>query len=657
MTDINRQLNELAGIIQRLHDSGDTEAMRALAEMHPQIAAYIARLKGTSDSNNQSSDHTGIPSDGFSTIDFDLSKTPEFPGYEVIGLIGGGGMGLVYQARQLSLNRFVALKTIRGELLASDQNMRRFRQEAESVAQLQHANIVHVYDVGMVAATPFIAMEFVAGGTLAKRLAKSRVAPQAAAQLLAVLADAVHHAHERGIIHRDLKPSNILMTVDGLPKIADFGLAKWVSASSTLSRSVHIAGTPQYMSPEQASGRSKDIGPASDIFALGAIFYEMLVGHPPFQGGDFFEILDAVRNETPTRPRLIDPDIPGEIEAICLRCLAKTVDERFRSASELADAIRTAITELGSLKSPVKSIRIQVVSGDVTNFPCDILALKYANGLHGAAGSVFRALETDYDALAENLTSVGSSIFVESHLRVGAREVAFVATPPLDEFWYNDISRFIKHFLVSLEHQRKPCQHAATTLHGINLGLDEKEALGRLVIGIKDFLDHNPIQGLDSFSIVERDSDLAKRCQQYLADLFPKSGEGATRSKSPRQSALVVTPSGEEFRDSIHFGVRPALESVGLLCEVILADENAPDLSSLRKRVADAEILLIDLSVVHPLSIFVLGIARGLDRGIIVLSRDNRPNEFEPSNCLRLTYKSIRDLAENIKRLKVSGDR
>ena len=264
-----------------------------------------------------------------------VSQMP--PGFEMEGELGRGGMGIVYKARQIALKRTVALKMILAAEHAAPQEMARFHREAEAVARMQHPNIVQIHEVGTHENRPFFAMEFVEGGTLAKQLDGVPWVAARAAGMVATLARAVHHAHQAGIVHRDLKPANVLMTADGHPKISDFGLAKHMDADQDLSRSGAVMGTPSYMAPEQAEGRVREIGPTADVYALGAILYELLTGRPPFRGATVLDTLEQVRTREPVLLSQLNPKLPADAETICLKCLRKEPANRYASADELAD--------------------------------------------------------------------------------------------------------------------------------------------------------------------------------------------------------------------------------------------------------------------------------------------------------------------------------
>ncbi len=265
--------------------------------------------------------------------------TTFIPGYEILSELGRGGMGVVYRARQLSLGRLVAVKTILAGV-ASEDDLVRFRTEAEAVARLQHPNIVQIHEIGESNGRPFFCLEYLEGGSLDRKVRGTPMPAREAAPLVETLARAMHEAHGRGIIHRDLKPGNILLTADGTPKIADFGLAKRLDADSARTLPGAIMGTPAYMAPEQAAGKSHQIGPLSDVYALGAILYECLTGRPPFGGTLPLDTLFQLTREEPVSPRRLQGGLPRDLETICLKCLEKEPRKRYASALALADDLR-----------------------------------------------------------------------------------------------------------------------------------------------------------------------------------------------------------------------------------------------------------------------------------------------------------------------------
>ena len=268
---------------------------------------------------------------------------PTVPGYDILQRLGEGGMGVVYKARHHGLKRLVALKMIRGGSQARAEHFSRFRGEAEAVARLRHPHIIQIYDIGEAAGLPFVALELLDGGGLNDRLAGTPQPGRQAAELMATLARAVHVAHLAGIVHRDLKPTNVLYTSDGVPKITDFGLAKRIDSDDGQTESGQIMGSPSYMAPEQARGDSRNVGPAADVYALGAILYEMLTGRPPFKGATAMETVRQVLDDDPVTPSRLVPRVPRDLETICLKCLHKDPAKRYESAQALADDLERYI--------------------------------------------------------------------------------------------------------------------------------------------------------------------------------------------------------------------------------------------------------------------------------------------------------------------------
>lgn len=271
-------------------------------------------------------------------------SAPDFAprGYDIISVLGRGGMGVVYKARQRGLNRIVALKTILAGLM-STKALDRFRFEAEALARLNHPNIVQVYEIGELNNTLFLSMEFVDGGTLVEVTRSNLRELRAIVQAVEVLARAVHAAHEKGIVHRDLKPSNVLRTLEGTLKIADFGLAKqrddpaW---QASLTAAGEIVGTPAYMAPEQVAGRTEDIAPPTDVYSLGVILYELLTGRRPFGGPTILDTMRQILEKAPPPPSRWEPGVSHRLDKICLQCLFKSPNRRYSTALALADDLR-----------------------------------------------------------------------------------------------------------------------------------------------------------------------------------------------------------------------------------------------------------------------------------------------------------------------------
>jgi Protein kinase domain/Protein of unknown function (DUF1559) len=283
------------------------------------------------------------------------SERVAVPGYEILGELGRGGMGVVYRARHLGLNRIVALKMILAGGHAGPDELTRFRGEAEAVARLNHPNIVQVHDVGESGGLPYFSLEFVEGGSLDRKLNGTPLAADEAAKLVETLARAMAAAHAAGLVHRDLKPANVLLTGDGTPKVTDFGLAKKLdTAGQTASGAV--MGTPSYMAPEQAGGKSAEIGPGCDVYALGAILYECLTGRPPFKAATPLDTMMQVVSAEPVPPTQLQPSLPRDLETICLKCLQKEPARRYAGAATMADELRRFRDGLPIQARPVGSL-------------------------------------------------------------------------------------------------------------------------------------------------------------------------------------------------------------------------------------------------------------------------------------------------------------
>lgn len=363
----------LAQLVEQLSDCDPHRAQRLLESMagsHPDLAGQLrelfatmsvadavadestillsheaaARFRGQDDPRAWAGGAAAPPrpqADGFMPGAATLPAV--FGDYELLEEIGRGGMGVVYRAVQRSLGRTVAIKMLLRRDLASSSDLARFRSEAEAAARLDHPGIVPIFEVGEHDGLPFYSMRFIEGTTLAKRLAQGSLPPREAAALLAKVADAVHAAHSRGVLHRDLKPSNILIDSSGEPLVSDFGLAKRLEDTDSVTHTGAILGTPCYMSPEQAAGSRGDVGPASDVWSLGAILYQTLCGRPPFQASSPMDTLLAVLESDPPMPRSIVPTADRDLEMIALKSLQKPQDLRYASAAELAADLRAAL--------------------------------------------------------------------------------------------------------------------------------------------------------------------------------------------------------------------------------------------------------------------------------------------------------------------------
>ncbi len=302
---------------------------------------------------------------------------PDFAGYELLDEIGRGGMGVVYRARQLRPNRVVALKVIREGRFASPVDLQRFRAEAEAAATLDHPGIVPIYEVGEAEGRHYFSMSYVQGQSLAERLREGPLDDRQAAEVLVKIADAMAHAHRRGVVHRDLKPGNILLDEAGQPRVSDFGLAKRIEDDSGLTAPGQILGTPSYMAPEQARGEIDRIGTHTDVYALGALLYEMLTGRPPFRGAGPMETLWLIREQDPVEPRRLRPTIDQNLQTICMTCLAREPRRRYATAQELTEDLRRYLRQESILARPPAVGEQLLRTFRESPFPYDITAVRF----------------------------------------------------------------------------------------------------------------------------------------------------------------------------------------------------------------------------------------------------------------------------------------
>jgi WD40 repeat protein len=348
-----RSLDDLVNRWQQQLRQGQTLSLEALcADCPDQLEALkrhlveVASMQAFLQLSQQTADRGPEPSAADTTLGH-AGTAPEpragvdgprlVAGYEILAELGRGGMGVVYQARDQRLGRLVALKMIKD---GADADLRRFRTEAEALARLQHPNIVQVFEVGEHDGQPYFSLEYCAGGSLDRKLNGTPLPAAEAARLTETLARAVQAAHERQVLHRDLKPGNVLLAADGTPKVTDFGLAKKLDQESGQTHSGAVMGTPSYMAPEQARGEVSRLGPAADVYALGAILYECLTGRPPFRAASVLDTLAQVLHEEPVPPRRLQPKVPRDLETICLKCLHKEPARRYATAADLAEDLR-----------------------------------------------------------------------------------------------------------------------------------------------------------------------------------------------------------------------------------------------------------------------------------------------------------------------------
>lgn len=343
---------QLAAVLGELTDrlqGGEAVDLDQIRREHPNLAEDISQLWGAVlVADVAGAEAPPLPEEGGSVGSSAFDSTFELPcnfgDYILEEEIGRGGMGVVFRARQISLDREVAVKMILRGDLASLAERNRFRAEAEAAARLEHPNIVQVYEVSEHRDSPYFSLRYVEGQTLSERLADGPLPPREAARILAKVARGVEFAHQAGVLHRDLKPSNILLDEQGEPYVTDFGLAKRESDAS-LTRTGAVIGTPAYMSPEQAAATRTSVGPASDVYSLGSILYHMLTGRPPFQAATAVDVLLMVREQDPAPPRVVNPRADRDLEMIALRCLQKPADLRYGSAAQLADDLEAYLND------------------------------------------------------------------------------------------------------------------------------------------------------------------------------------------------------------------------------------------------------------------------------------------------------------------------
>jgi WD40 repeat protein len=428
-------------------ERGEKSTPEDLCRDHPEclepLRARIAALQAMSP---LLSTRLSLPASA-STAKAGPLKLPELLGYELLGELGRGGMGVVYKARHLALKRLVALKMIRTPGAASAEEIARFRTEAEAVARLRHPHIVQIHDVGEHDGSPYFALEFLAGGSLDRHLRGSPLPPRAAAQLMESLALAMHSAHEQGIVHRDLKPGNVLLETapvdaEGAPefpsvhaKVTDFGIAKFFGEQEgAQTASGSILGTPSYMAPEQANGQIREIGPATDVYALGAILYELLTGRAPFRADTSWDTIAQVIGQEPIPPSRFHAKIPPDLETICLRCLEKKPSARYRSAKALAEDLRRYLDDMPIFARPAGTLerlgkwarRRPAVAGllaSVVVGAVGVLTLGILWSLDLRAAN--KAIGDERD-IAKNAEAVAKKQHATARLRLNDLQLAFV---------------------------------------------------------------------------------------------------------------------------------------------------------------------------------------------------------------------------------------
>jgi outer membrane protein assembly factor BamB/tRNA A-37 threonylcarbamoyl transferase component Bud32 len=342
-----QRLNEVIAAYIEADEAGAAPDRTALLARHPDLAADLELFFRDHDHMRRAAapptDPRDVPTLGAgepTPAGFVPRMVPYFGDYELLREVARGGMGVVYKARQVSLDRIVAVKMILAGQLASEQDVQRFRAEAQTAAGLRHPNIVAIHEVGEHEGQHYFSMDFVEGESLADRLADGPLPPLQAARYVETVARAIEYAHQRGVLHRDLKPANILLDRDDQPRVTDFGLARQADRDRGLTATGAVLGTPSYMPPEQASGRRDRVGPASDVYSLGAVLYELVTGRPPFRAATALDTLLQVLDAEPAPPRLLNPAVGRDLETVILKCLAKEPERRYASAAALADDLK-----------------------------------------------------------------------------------------------------------------------------------------------------------------------------------------------------------------------------------------------------------------------------------------------------------------------------
>jgi serine/threonine-protein kinase len=515
-----------------------------LDETHPAIPRPGITLDQPSGSDTAGTDAED------STADGELprgSAIRYFGDYELRLVLGKGGMGVVYQAKQLSLNRPVALKMIRAGIWASDDEIRRFKNEAEAVANLDHPQIVTIHEVGQYDGRHYFSMRLVEGPSLEKVLDQYAADPRRAARLVSEIARALHHAHQRGILHRDLKPSNILLDAAGQPHVTDFGLAKRLEDNGSLSGSWSIVGTPQYMSPEQAAGLRRAITTATDVYSLGALLYAALTGQPPFQADSVLETLDQVRQRPPPPPSQVNRRVPRDLEVICLNCLEKDPRRRYDSAAALADDLERfqrgepiQARRTGPVERAVKWARRRPAVASLLG----VVVLTALSGFAGVALEWRRAehLRTRAEAnfglargaVEDYLTTVSQNRLLKSDLP---------GLQPLRKELLEKALRYYQQFLV--QRADDPAQQAATAEAFYRVGditgeigakTDALDALRRAMSFYQGLARNHPGNPTYRFGLA--------RCYRRTADLRKSVGPPEEAAASYKQAVSL----GEELR-------------------------------------------------------------------------------------------------------------
>jgi eukaryotic-like serine/threonine-protein kinase len=498
---------------------------------------------------------------------------PRIPGYDIVEELGRGGMGVVYKARHTELGRYVAIKTVLAGPWASDEVIHRFRAEAEAVARLQHPNIVQIYDVGEFDCLQYLVLEYVSGGTLSTKLNGRPQPVTMAAELIETLSRAVAYAHREGVVHRDLTPANVLLctapaakvtssTADDdaldlrqfIPKITDFGLAKRLDTDGGTTRTGAVMGTPSYMSPEQASGQAQEVGPAADVYALGAILYQLLTGRPPFLGETAVATLEQVLRQEPVPAIRLQPKTPRDLDTICLKCLEKDPAKRYPAANELADDLQRFLTGM-----PVRARRASSLSRAVRwsrrkPAAAALLAVSVLAVIVflGASQAYNRVIKAERDRAEQNFR-VALGAIDEMLTEVGETDLAF--EPGMDEKRRTLLRKALSRYQEFLSHKADDARLRLETAHAHRRIGDIERWLGNFAIAPASY--RKSIQLLKKLQTEQPNNPEYRRwlmyCYNFLGEAWRQSSRPGVAEQSYKAALQAARQLHKEFPDATQY--------------------------------------------------------------------------------------------------------